>query len=350
MAFLNNRIKISKTLFLTAYFLLFISVASYASYNLELYSDNLNYFVIYNGILADPYPFGVEYILGWLMWLFRHTGADFFTFTLFKQALWAPAVFLIFKNVFSFRLTLLSSLFLISFINPALHETIIFLSRQSFSLLLFIYAASLTKHPKIRSFLLISSFFTHLSSIILFVSLLKETQRLIISRLFISILLIFFFLSISNFSLDQQVLQAIAQAPFIPEYFSYNLSIKLGFHLREQGGFDPHSQIRIYMMGLFLLLMLTSLKKATNNSPNSSEHIFTSSLLISMLFFLSLSSNQILSNRLGFMAYFFLPPFIFIAVHSFTTHPKLHLTNIRTVFLNRGIRRNHLPRSPDRSR
>ncbi|STT25984.1 Uncharacterised protein [Klebsiella pneumoniae] len=58
--------------------LMFTIVLIYKIYTIEMVSDNLNYYNVYNNIQKDTMPFQYEFILSLLMYISSSLGMDFF--------------------------------------------------------------------------------------------------------------------------------------------------------------------------------------------------------------------------------------------------------------------------------
>lgn len=152
---------------LSKYFIfviLFTIVLLYKIFTIELISDNLNYYNVYNNIQNDTMPFQYEFILSLLMYISSLLGMDYYQFTFFKVLTFLPIIIFIDKNI-SNRNNIFSYLFLFSFISPPMIGTLIFLARQSLSLEFFLLLSLIHGFRK-KIPMLIIMFFTHMGSII----------------------------------------------------------------------------------------------------------------------------------------------------------------------------------------
>ncbi|HFP9401656.1 TPA: EpsG family protein [Klebsiella michiganensis] len=300
---------------LSKYFIfviLFTIVLLYKIFTIELISDNLNYYNVYNNIQNDTMPFQYEFILSLLMYISSLLGMDYYQFTFFKVLTFLPIIIFIDKNI-SNRNNIFSYLFLFSFISPPMIGTLIFLARQSLSLEFFLLLSLIHGFRK-KIPMLIIMFFTHMGSIIWVPIFLwhKKIIAILNSKLFWLMSLFILLISIfTGMDLTKTLIQYLSTLNNLPSFLMANLARKRDFYvIHEETDFDTLSMLNTFFAILPVLIYITMVK------IKEIEHYTIECLCalygLSFFLFALFYNNQIFATRVGFVAYFFGVQYLFL--------------------------------------
>ncbi|MBF7685627.1 EpsG family protein [Acinetobacter sp. B10A] len=283
-------------------------------FRLELDSDNLNYFNIYDNIKSDTLPFGAEIGVSSLMYFFNILGADFYLYTFFKLLLFLP-VFIKIDYVFFKNRLYLSSTFLISTLYPPFLDMMIFLSRQSLSIT-FILLCLLTESRKKSIFWFVIAVCSHLSAFIFLpvVIFYKEIYRFLINKYFQSLILIYMLCGLKYQTLSSFILENINNnINVFPEIIKRNILMKTGFYdWNSNSDFDGFSYLRLTVM-IIISLMVILLFNHRAIYTEIEKKLLCIYLYSALLFTLTVD-NYMMATRSGFFSYFFCLPWFFIVL------------------------------------
>ncbi|CAH6034914.1 hypothetical protein AN2363V1_1724, partial [Klebsiella oxytoca] len=312
---------------LSKYFIfaiMFTIVLIYKTYTIELISDNLNYYNVYNNIQNDSMPFQYEFILSTLMYISNSLGLDYYQFTFFKVLTFLPIIMFVDWNI-SRRNNIFSYLFLFSFISPPMIGTLIFLARQSLSLEFFLLLTFTYKFYK-RVPLLVVMFFSHMGSIIWMPILIwhKKIIKVINSKLFWVISLVILIMSISTgMDLTKILIQYLSTLNNLPSFLMANLARKRDFYvIHEQTEFDTLSILNTFfaIIPVLIYILMVKIRDIEHYTIQCMCAIYGLSFFLFALFY----NNQIFATRVGFIAYFFgVQYFFFFLLLAYLSNRKL---------------------------
>ncbi|EMO4451706.1 EpsG family protein [Klebsiella michiganensis] len=300
---------------LSKYFIfviLFTIVLLYKTYTIELISDNLNYYNVYNNIQNDSMPFQYEFILSLLMYISSLLGMDYYQFTFFKVLTFLPIIIYVDKNI-SNRNNIFSYLFLFSFISPPMIGTLIFLARQSLSLEFFLLLSLIHGFRK-KIPMLIMMFFTHMGSIIWVPIFLwhKRIVAILNAKLFWVMSLFILLISIfTGMDLTKTLIQYLSTLNNLPSFLMANLARKRDFYvIHEETDFDTLSILNTFFAILPVLIYITmvKIKEIEHYTIECVCALYGLSFFLFALFY----NNQIFATRVGFVAYFFGVQYLFL--------------------------------------
>lgn len=303
---------------LNKYFLfsiLFIIVLIYKVYTIELVSDNLNYFQVYNNISNDSMPFKFEFVLSVLMYISNKIGMDYYVFTFLKVLTFLPVLILIDRKL-SHSSNVYSYLFLFSFISPPLVGTLIFLARQSLSLEFFFITLVIASIYK-RVVVIFLMFFSHMGSIIWIPILLgyKKAISILSSKLFYLISLsILGFSVVSKFDLTTWVIQYLSTVDNLPSFLMSNLARKRDFYVMHQiTDFDSLSILNtiISIIPVLYFIFFVRLNKIESFTGHCLCALYGLSFFLFSLFY----NNPIFATRVGFISYFLGVQYLFLFIY-----------------------------------
>lgn len=302
---------------LSKYFIfviLFTIVLLYKIYTIELISDNLNYYNVYNNIQNDSMPFQYEFILSLLMYISSLLGMDYYQFTFFKVLTFLPIIIYVDKNI-SNRNNIFSYLFLFSFISPPMIGTLIFLARQSLSLEFFLLLSLIHGFRK-KIPILIIMFFTHMGSIIWMPIFLwhKRIVAILNSKLFWVISLFILVVSIfTGMDLTKTLIQYLSTLNNLPSFLMANLARKRDFYvIHEETDFDTLSILNTFFAILPVLIYIIMVK--TKEIEHYTIECLCALYGLSFFLFALFYNNQIFATRVGFVAYFFGVQYLFLVL------------------------------------
>lgn len=73
--------------------LLFVVFSYYYSINIEIFSDTEQYYEHFLELNEEPFPFGYEFFISFVMYFTKAFGGDFFHFIFLNYLLWLPLIF-----------------------------------------------------------------------------------------------------------------------------------------------------------------------------------------------------------------------------------------------------------------
>ncbi|EMD1656846.1 EpsG family protein [Pluralibacter gergoviae] len=299
----------------TLFSILFILILIYKVYSIDLVSDNLNYYNVYNNIENDSMPFKFEFILSLLMYISNFIGMDFYIFTFIKVITFLPIIIIVDRNI-SKKNNIYSYLFLFTFISPPMIGTLIFLARQSLSLEVFLLVTTIKSFNK-RILLIVIMFFCHMGSILWVPILLgyKKLFTVLNSKLFwLLSLLILAGAVITGMDLTRLVIQYLATFNNLPGFIMSNLARKRDFYvLHELTEFDTLSILNtiVSVIPVVFFILFVSLKKIENFTVHCLCALYSLSFFLFSLFY----NNSIFATRVGFISYFFGVQYLFLFIY-----------------------------------
>ncbi|KDL37378.1 hypothetical protein AF50_02528 [Klebsiella pneumoniae MGH 64] len=292
--------------------LMFTIVLIYKIYTIEMVSDNLNYYNVYNNIQNDTMPFQYEFILSLLMYISSSLGMDFFQFTFFKVLTFLPIIIYVDRNL-SKRNNILSYLFLFSFISAPMIGTLIFLARQSLSLEFFLLLSLIHGFRK-KIPLLVIMFFTHMGSIIWVPIFLwhKRIVAILNSKLFWVVSILILLISIfTGMNLTKTLIQYLSTLNNLPSFLMANLARKRDFYvIHEETDFDTLSVLNttFAVIPALIYIIMVKIKNVEHYTVECLCALYGLSFFLFALFY----NNQIFATRVGFVAYFFGVQYLFL--------------------------------------
>lgn len=292
--------------------LMFTIVLIYKIYTIELISDNLNYYNVYNNIQNDIMPFQYEFILSFLMYISSLIGMDYYQFTFFKVLTFLPLIIYVDRNI-SKRNNIFSYLFLFSFISPPMIGTLIFLARQSLSLEFFLLLSLIHGFRK-KLPVLIIMFFTHMGSIIWVPIFLwhKRIVAILNSKLFWVLSCIILIVSVfTGMDLTKALIQYLSTLNDLPNFLMANLARKRDFYvIHEETDFDTLSVLNtsFAVMPALIYIIMVKIKEVEHYTVECLCALYGLSFFLFALFY----NNQIFATRVGFVAYFFGVQYLFL--------------------------------------
>ena len=294
----------SKSLLVSLVFsFIYIYLAWYWSSNILISSDTFEYYYAFNNIEYNTYLWFPELFTSFSMLVFSKLGFEFNIYLFFNNIIWLPLVFLFFyhskKDLFLFVLGFFFLTY-IFFVNNS------FLIRQ-FQSFLFFCLYFIFKEKKYKYIFGILSLSSHLSAILFFILSYKKISYIILNNklvIFI-IFIILFFSGFYNYIL------------LIFDYF-YSLS-NLGVFSKKimdsQGYIDNiEDQANSYILGANFLVILLIL---FNRKINKHSSGFYSLIFISSIILILFREQVVMSNRLGFVSFYFLLPCIILSLRSY---------------------------------
>lgn len=291
---------------------LFIIITAYKSFNLELISDNLNYFQIYNNIKSNPLPFNIELITSSLMYLCNTLGLDFYQYTFLKVLIVLPVLIKLDLKITQQTKSLWSLLFLFSFLSPPMIGTMIFLTRQSFSLC-FLFLAIMCNRNFSKSFNLVLMLLTHVGSIIWipFLIGIKRLNSILLSKKTVVLSIILLVVAIvTKFDVTTILVSFLSNASWVPDFLAHNLAMKRDFYaIHDSTEFDSLS---ILNTSISIIAIFTSLFFIRNGKLDKYSSPLVCLYHLSFLLFALTYTNAILATRVGFLSYFFCVQFLFL--------------------------------------
>jgi len=298
--------------------IIYFTSCLYCIFNIEWVTDNLNYRTIYDDILNNPWPFHVEFLLSSLMYFFKLIGLDYQEFLIVKHLLWLPAVLYIDYRIGHKRYSALFSLILVvAFCYPGFISSMIFLSRQSLSTMLILLAFSVKR----RRWLFMCTFLavvSHLSALLYILLFSKRACHLINSTGFKLIIFAMAILSFLSFGFASGFVYFLANYMPIPDALAYNLNAKIGYHLLGLDSTIQNSKIvEVAMIFIIILdVVFSSSTKPVRCESYVEQQIvidrITGMFYLSLFFYFFLHANPILANRVGFVSYFMIAPYLAI--------------------------------------
>lgn len=281
-------------------------------FRLELESDNLNYFSIFNDIRNDPFPFYFEMGVSFLMFIFNILGFDFYTYTFFKLLIFLPVFIKIDYLTFNNK-PILSLFFLSSTLYPPFLDMMIFLSRQSLSINFLLFSI-LTYSERKRIIWFLLAFLSHLSAFI-FIPLIffrEKTFSILINKFFQ--IFMFFFLIFGLFykTVSTLILEILNNnIEIFPEFVKQNLIMKIGFYdWNANSDFDGFSYLRLFFIFLINLFMILLFNR--NGEYSKIQKGLICIYLYSFLIFVLTIDNYMMAMRSGFFSYFFCLSWFFV--------------------------------------
>ena len=178
------------------FFIVYIFVVVYSISGIIWKDDHLMYLVIYNNILSNPFPFGAELVLSALMYIAKLVELSYIDFLFLKEITWIPIIFLLDYHLNGKDKTLFFSfVFLCCFLYIPLHESMMFLSRQTLAFF-FAIIVIMVDRRLLKILLSVLMIFSHTSSFfwlpILFGFLIRMfNNRIIILFCFVSLFFVF---------------------------------------------------------------------------------------------------------------------------------------------------------------
>lgn len=301
------------------YLPLYIGVSWVAAENTPMLLDNIMYRERYDAISLSSLPFGVEVVSAILMYLSSKLGFNYFQFVFLKSISWLWVVYRLYGLTRSRRVP--ACILLVSFLIPSFHDITTFLLRQSFALEFFILAAT-SRSRLARALFAVAMLFSQITSILWLPFLYLKPGLLVRRKLLMAVLLLAPVTMLTGFSLGSQVVEASGSLVGYAGIFAENIQTKVGFY-NGGGGGVAGSEVSIKnmlaMLGSVLLLALAG-PRLLGQIPQAILRVIDIQILAAILFFL-MFGNLILSNRLGYAAYFIAG--LFAALSIFAYWPKV---------------------------
>ena len=280
--------------------LLFVVFSYYYSINIKIVSDTEQYYEHFLELNEEPFPFGYEFFISFVMYFTKALGGDFFNFIFLNYLLWLPLIFFL-----SLRLHGRPEFFfiIIFFFSHYFFNNAAFLVRQFEASVLFIYFISFSLRWW-RLGLLVISIGAHFHALLLLIFSFHFFVRIIFhpaTRFILLFLILFIWIYRFDFG------------AFVVEFLSFHFS-GLGLEFdRKLIGMTVNLGDDFYTISPFIsfingglvvgLLALGAPKGATDQEKS----IMSICLSSGILFFLFMQ-NPLLANRVSFVSYFLSVP------------------------------------------
>lgn len=263
----------------------------------KLESDYFQYYELYNSIDYNHDRFGTEIITPLIFNFSKEIGLNYYQFNLIFGFIWLAPIIYLSNKIKTIYLTLFLSSFFFYFIN-----NYAFLFRQYLAFLFFI--PFVFSHTRKRWLFFVISILTHLSSLFfLFFSWLQFKKRIIYFIIcFISIFIMI--LNFNGYGFSKTLTDLIPYTHLI----SPDLQRKLSLLLRLENNVDPGG------WKISLLLSITILLHSIFITDDKEKFSILRAFFFSAIAALIFSDFKILSNRLGFIAYYFSIPYFFLVL------------------------------------
>lgn len=305
----------NKKIILAVYSFFFLIFASYHAYFLVITGDTLEYYQHFKDIKINPFPFGFEFFVPFLMFVVA-SFFDSFEFLIFVFfVLWLPLL-----CGLSLRLTKYPLLFfvLIFFLTPLFFNNASYLIRQYLSVLFFFYYIIFGKNLGLVFALL--SLGSHFYSLFLFLFSIPVFYNFILA-IHARVLIIFAVSGSLFFSLMSPDF-IVEQLYILDQYFGVEgerklVGIKDGFS-NSDSVLSPI--ILVLNVLIFVFLSLFGYKEEGKAKGFIAASYFSSFLVI--LF----HQYPLIANRFGFLTYFMAIPSLFFCILFFNDKNNRFLT------------------------
>lgn len=296
--------------FLAFFCIFFCGLLNHFYFNrFELASDYLEYYEIYNYPDLNLGAFGGEIVAPFLFYSSKLLGIDYYGFGLVFGVLWVGPIYLISKSVRTELLIFYYMFFLLFFINMYF-----FLFRQFLSFLFIIYFLFSRNRARIAFFVL--AVFSHFSGILFyFFARLKFSKQWIYYFMSTAAILAFC-LNAIDFGMSKYLL-------FIMDldFASYDIRRKLNIVARATTDTDGMG------IKMFFILALAVVSHTFFIHKDQKKYSLLRLMYFSAVFAMIFSDFKILSNRVGFAAYYFSFPYLILVFSELIGSARLEKAN-----------------------
>lgn len=289
------------------------------SQNIYLYDDTLQYYYAFLNIRSNPFPYGVEIITPIYMQIVSFLGLSFYQFIFICYLSWLPILIWFIYQAKKRPLLIFVPLF---FLTHFFYDNAAFLVRQYLScVFFFIYVYLHNKNSNYKYCFFIISFFTHISSVILF--LIYYLVNFLFFRLNVSIrvcsIVISFIVTLSLLSgidLSQVIIKIILSN--MDKINLDDLMRKALYYNSDDLSSSTNINVLILIVAQFYLVTLLLIFNKISNIKVLKALLF---FYVNIFLFLMLRNTVVLSTRVGFLSFYFVIP-SFIIILSFFSITK----------------------------
>ncbi|QPW26367.1 hypothetical protein F8538_05580 [Edwardsiella ictaluri] len=289
--------KIGYTLLSVLIAFLYLCWSAYFLCGVEVKGDTFQYFLNFKNINHDLFPYGVEFLVPFVMKLVELSGGGFYVFLLISIWLWTPLIY-----IFSYRMcnNVLYFPIVVFFFSSVFLLNAVFLVRQYYAALFFIFYALSFKN-RLKYIFCFFGLFSQLSSLIWFALVYRRLRFVFDNKLMLfSLLVIVIAFNLSGGVVNLSEISKIIMEYNIPDV----IKRKLGYYIVN----DTSSHISVLSLLLVYLMLFYSFFLLQMNIVSDKGRVISFFVFMSSFLFLLFWFNNVPATRLGFFSYYFYIP------------------------------------------